>query len=104
MDDAHVHDSFFVATDERDPQVLDYFRQEGAVFMDDLLTIDDRRKFGASSGLSWALMITDVRAVIEQVILSKSAFFYGHAMSSLPGGVMNLRAVRGADPRTSLID
>lgn len=49
-------------------------------------------------------MITDIRALVEQVVLSRASFFYGHAMSSVPGGVMNLRAARGADPRTSFID
>ncbi|KAF9029131.1 hypothetical protein BDZ89DRAFT_950792 [Hymenopellis radicata] len=97
-------DWFFVATDERDPKVLDYFRGEGAVFMDDIMTIADRRAFGEVSDVSWALMISDVRALVEQVILSRAAFFYGHAMSSVPGGVLNLRAMRGADPRTSVID
>ncbi len=95
---------FFVATDERDPKVLEYFRGEGAVFMDDIMTIADRRAFGKVSDLSWALMISDIRALVEQVILSRAAFFYGHAMSSVPGGVVNLRAMRGADPRTSVID
>ncbi|KIY68498.1 hypothetical protein CYLTODRAFT_421532 [Cylindrobasidium torrendii FP15055 ss-10] len=95
---------FYVGTDESDPKVLDMFRREGAVLFDDLLTIEDRRTFALESGLNWALMLTDVRAVVSQVVMAKSAYFYGHAMSSVPGGVMNLRAAFGKDPRTWLID
>ncbi|KAK0439354.1 hypothetical protein EV421DRAFT_1713397 [Armillaria borealis] len=92
-------DRFYVATDERDTTILEGFRNEGAVFMDDLLTIGDRR-----GKLSWALMLTDFRSLVEQIVLSRAAFFYGHAMSSVAGGVMNLRALRGMDPRTADVD
>lgn len=90
---------FYVATDERNTTILEGFRKEGAVFMDDLLTIGDRR-----GELSWALMLTDFRGLLEQIVLSRAAFFYGHAMSSVAGGVMNLRALRGMDPRTADVD
>ena len=92
------YDPFFVATDERDPDARRKIAAAGAVFMSDLLTLDDRRAFG------WPLMITDVLALVEQQLLAHSAFFYGHAMSSLAGVIMNLRAARGADPRTMLLD
>ncbi|KAK0444573.1 uncharacterized protein EV420DRAFT_1622752 [Desarmillaria tabescens] len=92
-------DWFYVATDERDTTVLEGFRREGAVFMDDLLTVEDRR-----GELSWPLMLTDFRGLVEQLVLSRAAFFYGHAMSSVAGGVMNLRAMRGMDPRTADVD
>ncbi|KAK0203849.1 hypothetical protein DFS33DRAFT_836895 [Desarmillaria ectypa] len=62
--------------------------------MDDLLTIADRR-----GELSWALIVTDFRGLVEQIILSCTAFFYEHAMSSVADGVMNLRALRGMDSR-----
>ncbi|KAI0068212.1 hypothetical protein BV25DRAFT_1818597 [Artomyces pyxidatus] len=91
-------DPFYIATDERDPHSLQVISSHGAVFMNDLLTIEDRRAFG------WPLMITDVRALVEQALLAHSAFFYGHGMSSVAGGIMNMRAVRGADPRTMLLD
>jgi hypothetical protein len=91
-------DPFFVATDERDPDARRKIAAVGAIFMDDLLRIDDRRAFG------WPLMVTDVRALVEQQVLAHSAFFYGHAMSSLAGVIMNLRAARGADPRTMLLE
>lgn len=90
---------FYVATDERNTTILEGFCKEGAVFMDDLLTIGDRR-----GELSWALMLTDFRGLVEQIVLSRAAFFYGHAMSSVAGGVMNLRALRGMDPRTADVD
>ncbi|KAK0454088.1 uncharacterized protein EV420DRAFT_1749629 [Desarmillaria tabescens] len=92
-------DWFYVATDERNKKVLEEFRKEGAVFMDDLLTISDRR-----NELSWALMFTDFRGLVEQIVLSRAAFFYGHALSSVAGGVMNLRALGGMDPRTADVD
>ncbi len=96
---------FYIATDERDPAVLDLFRRQGAVLMDDLLTPADRRRFAQSDhGHAWALMVSDVRGVVEQLVLARAAFFYGHAMSSVPGGVLNLRAARGADPTTALVD
>ena len=94
----HIDDPFFVATDERDPDARRKIAAAGAVFMYDLLTMEDRRAFG------WPLMFTDVRALVEQQLLAHSAFFYGHAMSSLAGVIMNLRAARGADPRTMLLD
>ncbi len=93
-----IEDPFFVATDERDPDARRKIAAAGALFMSDLLTMDDRREFG------WPLMVTDVLAIVEQQLLAHSAFFYGHGMSSLAGVITNLRAARGADPRTMLLD
>jgi hypothetical protein len=92
------NDFFYVATDERDPEAVKVISNAGAIMLSDLLTMDDRRVFG------WPLMITDVRALVEQALLMHSAFFYGHGMSSLAGVITNLRAARGADPRTMLLD
>ena len=92
------NDRFYVATDERSPEGLQAIRDAGAVLLSDLLTMEDRRDFG------WPLMISDVRATVEQAVLFHSAYFYGHAMSSLAGVVTNMRAARGADPRTMLLD
>lgn len=91
-------DYFFVATDERSPEGLKTIRDAGAVLMMDLLTMEDRRDFG------WPLIFTDVMALAEQAVLFHSAFFYGHAMSSLAGVITNMRAARGADPRTMFLD
>ncbi|TFY76959.1 hypothetical protein EWM64_g7055 [Hericium alpestre] len=91
-------DPFYVATDERNPEALDTIAKGGAVFLNDLLTIEDRQEFG------WPLLLTDVRALVEQAVLARSAYFYAHAMSSVAGGIMNMRAVRGADPRTIQLD
>jgi hypothetical protein len=77
---------------------LTYLADHGAVLVHDLLTIEDRDEFG------WPLMITDVLGVLEQATLAHAAYFYAHAMSSVAGGVINLRAARGADPRTALVD
>jgi hypothetical protein len=64
----------------------------------DILTPEDQRLVG------WPLLVTDVLAVLEQVVMSRGAFFYGHAMSSVAGGVVNMRGARGMDPRLTLID
>ena len=91
-------DRFYVATDERDPDAVRVIRDAGGVFLSDLLEMEDRRAFG------WPLMFTDVRALVEQLVLAHSAYFYGHKISSYTGRVANLRAGRGADPRTTLLD
>ena len=91
-------DPFFVATDERDPETRRKIADEGAVFMSDLLSMQDRQAFG------WSLMITDVMALVEQQVLARSGYFYGHSWSSFSGVIVNMRAGRGADPRTMLLD
>lgn len=98
LDPPADHDRFYIATDERDPTNLAYLRDQGAVLISDLLTIDDRRTFG------WPLMLTDVLSVVEQATLAHAAYFYAHAHSSVAGGVVNLRASHGADPRTALLE
>ncbi|KAF8516366.1 hypothetical protein JB92DRAFT_3082720 [Gautieria morchelliformis] len=91
-------DPIFLATDEHDPNGMAYLRNNSAVLIYDLLTIEDRRKIG------WPLLFTDILALIEQSLATESYFFYGHALSSFAGGVLNMRAARGADPRTTWID
>ncbi|KIK18769.1 hypothetical protein PISMIDRAFT_683952, partial [Pisolithus microcarpus 441] len=91
-------DKFYIATDERDPGNLAYLKERGAVRASDLITIEDRRRFG------WPLLLTDVLGIVEQELLSRASFFYAHALSSVAGGVLNLRAANGADPRTAQID
>ncbi|KAH0830351.1 hypothetical protein J3R83DRAFT_1745 [Lanmaoa asiatica] len=91
-------DYIYIATDERDPSNLAYLREHGVVRAPDLITIEDRRRFG------WPLLITDVLGIVEQDLLARGAFFYAHALSSVAGGVVNIRAANGADPRTARID
>jgi len=91
-------DRFFIATDERDPDALRVISDAGGVYLTDLLKMEDKRKYG------WLLAFMDVRALVEQLVLSHSAFFYGHMLSSYSGRVANMRAARGADCRTTLID
>ncbi|KAF8123741.1 hypothetical protein EV363DRAFT_1179181 [Boletus edulis] len=91
-------DSIYVATDERDPGNLAYLRDHGVVRAPDLITIEDRRRFG------WPLLITDVLGIVEQDLLARATFFYAHALSSVGGGVINIRAASGADPRTARVD
>ena len=73
--------SFYLATDERNATALALFRSEGAVLAVDLLTAADRRELAGS----WALLFTDVVAVLEQEVLARAGLFYGHAMSSFVG-------------------
>ncbi|KAF8558511.1 hypothetical protein OG21DRAFT_1404996 [Imleria badia] len=91
-------DLIYIATDERDPGNLAYLRDHGVLRASDLITIDDRRRFG------WPLLVTDVLGIVEQEVLARGAFFYAHALSSVGGGVLNIRAASGADPRTGRVD
>lgn len=91
-------DKFYIATDERDTGNLAYLKERGAIRASDLITIEDRRRFG------WPLLLTDVLGIVEQELLARASFFYAHALSSVAGGVINLRAANGADPRTAQID
>ncbi|KAG8961209.1 hypothetical protein FRC03_005673 [Tulasnella sp. 419] len=91
-------DPFFLATDEKDPRIRKWLKRQGAVLIEDLLTPEDRREFG------WSILVTDVKGLLEQALLGKSYYFYGHTLSSVAGGAVNLRAGNGADIRTSLLD
>jgi hypothetical protein len=91
-------DRFYVATDERDPDALRVISDAGGVFLTELLEMEDRRAFG------WPLMLTDVRSIVEQLVLAHSAYFYGHILSSYAGRIVNMRAAQGTDPRTALLD
>lgn len=88
---------FFLATDERAPEALRYLHSQGALRLDDLLTPEDRQLFG------WPLLLTDVVALIDQAVLVHAEFLYATGLSSLTGGVINMRAARGADPRTAVV-
>lgn len=88
----------YIATDERDPGNLAYLRDHGVLRASDLITMEDRRRFG------WPLLITDVLGIVEQELLARGTFFYAHALSSVGGGVLNIRAASGADPRTARVD
>ncbi|KAG6331977.1 hypothetical protein ID866_7110 [Astraeus odoratus] len=91
-------DKFYIATDERDPGNLAYLGEHGAIRAPDLITMEDRRRFG------WPLLLTDVLGIVEQDLLARGSYFYAHALSSVAGGVINMRAANGADPRTAEID
>lgn len=85
---------FFIATDERDPNSKKLMASQGAIFLSDLLKKEDRKSFG------FELMLVDVQAVVEQALLARAGFVYAHGMSSLAGGVVNMRAKAGKDART----
>lgn len=106
-----------MSTDERDPEIREAMAKEGAIYFQDLVTFEDRLNFGPS------LMYTDVIALVEQALLSRSASFYGqsnwlygdgvrlkklhltgHCISSFAGGTINMRAALGDDYRTGFTD
>ena len=92
-------DAIYLATDETDPAALEYLRNNSVILFKDITTIQDRREFG------WPLMYTDVVALVEQTVMGLGAgYFYGHALSSVVGGVVNMRANAGWDPSTALVD
>ncbi|QRV82583.1 O-FucT domain protein [Ceratobasidium sp. AG-Ba] len=91
-------DPFYVATDEHSQYGIDVIRRFGGVLIDDLLTPEDRQACG------FEMLYSDLVGLVEQIVMSRASFWNAHAMSSLAGGVVNLRAARGADPRTALLD
>jgi len=91
------NDPFFLATDERSPNALKYLRSQGALRIDDLLVPEDRQLYG------WPLLLTDVVALVDQAVLVNAVFLQATGLSSLTGGVINMRAARGADPRTAVV-
>lgn len=91
-------DAFFLATDTTDEAELAYVHKEGAVLLADLIQPGDEWLLGLPA------LFGDVRAQVEQQVAARAAFFYGHSMSSVAGGVANLRGARGKDPRTCYVD
>jgi hypothetical protein len=104
--------SFYLATDERNQGALRYLREQKALLFDDLVEQEDRRAFG------WPLLFTDVIGLVEQqgvytlsallsaLIVSAvmglgAGYFYGDSLSSLTGGIFNMRARSGCDKRTA---
>lgn len=51
---------------------MSYFKEHGAVFVQDLLTPEDRREMSL-----WPIVFTDVLGVLEQTLLARSSYFYG---------------------------
>ncbi|KIJ68468.1 hypothetical protein HYDPIDRAFT_179583 [Hydnomerulius pinastri MD-312] len=91
-------DRFFIATDESDPEKLQYFSNNGAIMFRELMTFEDRHEFG------WGILFADIIGLVEQATLARASYFYGSAMSSFTGGVFNMRAVLGAEQITALAD
>ncbi|VDB87335.1 unnamed protein product [Peniophora sp. CBMAI 1063] len=88
-------DPFYLATDERDVTARAHFREKGAILLPDILSQDDLDELG------WPLLLTDIRVVVEQELLARAAYFTGTHMSSVAGGVLNMRAAHGADRRAA---
>lgn len=89
-----------MATDERNHDTLAYARSQGAILFSDLLESSPhlRRLIG------WPIMFSDVLALVEQEVMARSAFFFAYAWSSVSGGVVNIRAVRGMDMRAMFLE
>jgi hypothetical protein len=62
-------------------------RKNGAIFVDDLLTAEDRREMAA-----WSLVFTDVLGVLEQNLLARSSYFHGSS-GSWPSLVIALMTI-----------
>lgn len=91
---------WFLATDERSPQALSFARSRDAILLSDLIVnVPHLRRL-----VGWPLLLTDVLGQVEQEVMARAAFFFAHYRSSLAGGVVNLRALRGMDPRTVLLE
>ncbi|KAK4699967.1 hypothetical protein P7C70_g6285, partial [Phenoliferia sp. Uapishka_3] len=79
-------DPFFLATNERNKRFLAQYREAGAVFLADLLNdVDITKMLGPSASF------TEIRILVEQVILSRSDWFAGSRSSLVTGGAINLR-------------
>mgnify|MGYP001560926904 FL=1 len=76
---------FYLATDESNTTSLAAYRASGAVLLSDLLSPADFSPF------------FDIRALVEQVIMSRADYFCGSRMSSTTGGAINMRLARGAE-------
>lgn len=87
-----------MATDDHTMYNVGLIRSLGGVLIEDLLTPEDRALGG------WEMLYSDLVALVEQIVMSRASYWNAHAMSSLAGGVINLRVARGADPRTALLD
>lgn len=89
-----------MATDERSPQGLQIARERGALTITDILSSTPTLR----QLVGWPLLFSDVQALVEQNVMARAAIVFGQARSSVMGGVMNIRAARGMDPRTVLLD
>ncbi|KAI0319608.1 hypothetical protein OF83DRAFT_1170082 [Amylostereum chailletii] len=80
----------FLATDVKNASEVERQRRPHMVLIDP--DPEDRCLVGCP------LLFSDVRAQVEQEAAARNIFFYGHTMSSVEGGVANLRGARGKDP------
>ncbi|KZT53848.1 hypothetical protein CALCODRAFT_486011 [Calocera cornea HHB12733] len=92
-------DAFYVATDERDGEHLEMLRAAGAVVFADLVTREERQLLGGARAA-----LTDVVSLVEQAVQLRAAFWTGYGVTSVSGGVANMRAARGCDARTTVVD
>lgn len=49
--------------------MIEYFKENGAVMVTDLITAEDRRELAA-----WSLVFTDVLGVMEQTLLARAGY------------------------------
>ncbi|KZO97527.1 hypothetical protein CALVIDRAFT_536116 [Calocera viscosa TUFC12733] len=99
LDIPQPDDPFYLATDDRNATSLSVIHDFGGVLLSDLLTDVDRQEL-----VGWPLLFTDVLSQVEQEIMARAASFYGSKLSSVSGGVLNMRVGKGRDPRTAAVN
>ncbi|EJT97137.1 hypothetical protein DACRYDRAFT_102540 [Dacryopinax primogenitus] len=93
-----LDDPYYVATDERKASSLTLIHENRGVVLADLLTELDREEL-----VGWPLLFTDVLSQVEQEMMARAPYFFGSRMSSVSGGVLNMRVAHGRDPRTGFV-
>lgn len=91
-------DHFYIGTDERNTTRLEYVRSQGGVLLSDIVTPTDRDEIGPMG------LFTDVLALLDQLIMAHGAYFYGFALSSVAGGVVNFRTAEDYSEKCTFID
>ncbi|KZT58173.1 hypothetical protein CALCODRAFT_540247 [Calocera cornea HHB12733] len=99
LDTPERGEAFYLATDDRNASSLSAIRDFGGVMLSDLLTERDREDL-----VGWPLLFTDVLSQVEQEVMARAAFFFGSRLSSVSGGVLNMRIAQGRDPRTAVVN
>ncbi|KAF9960079.1 hypothetical protein BGZ70_008689 [Mortierella alpina] len=81
---------FYVASDKTDPKFLQSIKDAGGVTIHELMDDDEFRK-----RFLHMTVIGDYLGVIDQWILAHAEVFYGSRLSSVTGGVLNMRMKLG---------
>jgi hypothetical protein len=88
---------FYLDTDEQSPEAHKYSHSQGALCIDDLLVPEDQQLFG------WPILLMDVIALVNQVVLVYADLLYATGLSSLTRGVISMGTAQGADSRIVVV-